>query len=91
MYKPAKEIYEGLLSYVNSDGNNKSNGQSVSKEQIWLVSGNPFDVTGARSAGLNAIWVDRADKGWKDRADEYKPSKVVNGLLEIVDLMEKNE
>lgn len=28
-------------------------------EETWLVSGNPFDVIGARAAGLNAVWVRR--------------------------------
>jgi 2-haloacid dehalogenase len=27
--------------------------------QTWLISGNPFDVIGARSAGLRAAWVKR--------------------------------
>jgi len=36
-------------------------------KDLWLVSGNPFDVTGARHSGMNAIWVDRAGNGWVDR------------------------
>jgi 2-haloacid dehalogenase len=35
-------------------------------EKIWLVSGNPFDVVGARSVGMRAAWVDRGGRGWCD-------------------------
>ena len=27
--------------------------------EIWLVTSNPFDVVGARAAGMKAAWVDR--------------------------------
>ena len=33
---------------------------------MWLVSGNPFDVVGARAVGMQAAWVDRAGGGWSD-------------------------
>lgn len=33
---------------------------------IWLVSVNPFGITGSKNAGLNAAWVDRAGLGWRD-------------------------
>jgi 2-haloacid dehalogenase len=29
---------------------------------FWLVSSNPFDVIGARSAGLDAAWVRRSEE-----------------------------
>ena len=32
---------------------------AVRPDQAWLVSGNPFDVIGAVSAGMNAAWVQR--------------------------------
>ena len=48
---------------------------------------NPFDVTGARSAGLQAIWVDRPGKGWVDRASRFEPSKVVRSLGEIAEFV----
>lgn len=28
---------------------------------FWLISGNPFDIIGARSAGLNAAWIRRTN------------------------------
>lgn len=50
---------------------------------------NPFDVAGARSAGLQAIWVDRPGTGWVDRASAHKPSKIVRSLGEIVDFIQQ--
>ena len=43
---------------------------------------NPFDVSGARAQGMNAIWVDRAKKGWTDQLG-LGPTKIVNDLREI--------
>lgn len=81
-YKPAVEIYRGLIAKV---------GLESSPEQCWLVSGyalshdayafctcpkfcspssllcrNPFDITGALNAGMRAVWVDRKGAGWVD-------------------------
>jgi len=76
-YKPAPEIYRGLIQFVGKENN---------PDHVWLVSGNPFDVTGARMSGMNAIWVDRAGKGWVDRLLDPKvagPTKIVRSLEEI--------
>lgn len=80
-YKPARAIYEALVRYVNEGA-----GERIPADHVWLVSGNPFDVTGARNAGLQAIWVDRPGKDWVDRASNFKPTKVVRSLGEIADL-----
>lgn len=48
---------------------------------------NPFDVVGARNAGMQAIWVDRAGTGWIDRAAAHTPSRVVRSLGEIVEVV----
>ncbi len=47
-FKPSPRVY-GLLS----------NRFGVPKEEIGLVSSNPFDVMGAKASGLRAIWVNR--------------------------------
>ncbi|EPS99483.1 hypothetical protein FOMPIDRAFT_39921, partial [Fomitopsis schrenkii] len=47
---------------------------------------NPFDVTGARSAGLGGFWVDRAGSGWKDQLPMHQFRA---GLLRIVTSLEK--
>jgi len=52
---------------------------------------NPFDVTGALSTGMRAIWVDRAGRGWSDRLLDpatMRPTKIVRSLYEIPNLME---
>lgn len=47
-FKPDPAVYAYLARRV---------GRAV--ESTWLVSGNPFDVIGAKAAGLNAAWVRR--------------------------------
>ncbi|KAI5120067.1 hypothetical protein M0805_002629 [Coniferiporia weirii] len=83
-FKPAPEIYAGLL---------KATGKESAPEECWLVSGNPFDVTGALAQGMSTIWVDRARKGWTDgllplhAGGATGPTKIVHGLVEIADFV----
>lgn len=51
-------------------------------EQVWLVSGNPFDVIGAVAAGMKAVWVRRAAHTPFDPW-EFRPTAVVADLREI--------
>jgi 2-haloacid dehalogenase len=88
-YKPDARVYRHLARKV---------GKSTDAEGmagVWLVSGNPFDVVGARAAGLQAAWVDRAGGhhgmgGWNDRLGELVgeggvgPTVVVRGVDEAV-------
>jgi len=78
VFKPATTIYHHLVS---------SMGRTARPHSVYLVSSNPFDVTGAVAAGLNAIWVDRAGKGWIDQLGE--PTYIVKGLDELPGLVEK--
>jgi len=73
-YKPSQAVYRHLA---------KNLGKEKNLDQIWLISGNAFDIVGARHAGLNAIWVDRKGKGWLDQLGE--PTKIVNSLRDIAD------
>lgn len=60
---------------------------------MWLVSGNPFDVVGARAVGMQAVWVDRAGNGWTDQLVQGavgRPTLIVEGLGEVVDGVEKH-
>ncbi|KAL4862286.1 hypothetical protein BDV12DRAFT_179032 [Aspergillus spectabilis] len=76
-YKPAAAVYLHLAEKLG-----KSSSQL---NDIWLVSGNPFDIVGARSVGLNAIWVDRNGRGWVDAAmPRLRPTVVVRSLKEII-------
>ncbi|KAL4954349.1 HAD-like domain-containing protein [Aspergillus filifer] len=78
-YKPAPAVYRHLTEKV---------GKKEKFEDVWLVSGNPFDIVGARSVGMNAIWVDRGGKGWVDRVrPDVKPTVIVRSLEEIPDFL----
>ncbi|GKZ29345.1 hypothetical protein AbraIFM66950_004477 [Aspergillus brasiliensis] len=81
-YKPAPAVYNYLAKCV---GRNQSE-----MKDIWLVSGNPFDIAGARNVGMNAIWVDRAEANWVDKAlPDTKPTAIVHRLGEIVDVIKQ--
>jgi 2-haloacid dehalogenase len=81
IFKPDPRVYHHLAKKVGKTLSHKD------MESIWLVSGNPFDVVGARAAGIQAAWVDRAGKGWIDKLGELAsggPTIVVNGVEEAV-------
>ena len=64
---------------------------------VWLVSGNPFDVVGARAVGIQACWVNRkgghhGKGGWSDRLGDLAsggPTIEVRGVGEAVEGIEK--
>jgi 2-haloacid dehalogenase len=77
-FKPDPEVYRYLCKKVGKEGK---------ENEVWLVSGNPFDVVGARSVGLNVAWVDRAGNGWVDscvEGEKGRPSVIVSSLEEVV-------
>jgi 2-haloacid dehalogenase len=82
VYKPDLKGYSHLAEKV---------GKGTSKEEMqsmWLVSGNPFDIVGARNAGMQAAWIDRAGGGWNDRLGMLAsggPTVVVKGVEEAVE------
>lgn len=75
-YKPAPEVYKYLTHCTDMAGK---------EHEVWLVSGNPFDIVGARVAGINAIWVDRGGSGWQDRLGP-EPTKVIRSLEELTSM-----
>ena len=78
-FKPAPEVYRYLAQRT----------EKVGKEnEIWLVSGNPFDVVGARAVGMQVAWVDRAGNGWQDMLGG-EPTVVVRSLEEVADAVAK--
>ncbi|OQO01750.1 hypothetical protein B0A48_12787 [Cryoendolithus antarcticus] len=87
-FKPAQEVYEYLVGKVGK--------QAESQEQVgrvWLVSGNPFDVVGARAVGMNVVWVDRGGSGWVDglvEGEKGKPTAIVKSLEEVVGVLERH-
>ncbi len=86
-FKPAPAVYYHLAQKV---------GKSKTKEamgEMWLVSGNPFDVVGARSVGMQAAWVDRAGNGWVDQLIQEptgKPTVIVRDLEQVVDAVKQH-
>ncbi|KAJ5679077.1 hypothetical protein N7462_007321 [Penicillium macrosclerotiorum] len=77
-YKPSRASYQHLAQKVGK--------QPSEMSELWLISGNPFDIVGARSMGMHAIWVDRARRGWQDAAaPELQPSAIVHSLEQIVE------
>jgi len=49
-FKPDPAVYAHFLEVAE-----------VTADRAWLVSGNPFDIIGARSVGWHAAWVRRSD------------------------------
>ena len=81
-FKPHPETYHDLARKV---------GKEKSLSDIWLVSGNPFDVVGANAVGMRTCWVDRVGSGWMDGAVEGErgvPTVVVRGVDEVVGKIE---
>lgn len=55
---------------------------SATAKAAWLVSGNPFDVIGALSAGLNGAWVKRSSRAVFDPW-EFTPTVEISALTEL--------
>ncbi|KAF7857815.1 uncharacterized protein EAF02_011182 [Botrytis sinoallii] len=76
-YKSHPKVYEHLVRKVRGGVEKKD------CEDVWLVSGNPFDIVGARHAGLMTCWVDRSKGGWNDMLGDLAsggPHLVVEGV-----------
>ena len=83
-YKPHPDVYAHLASKVGKEGK---------MGDMWLVSGNPFDVVGARLMGMQAAWVDRQGNGWVDRlveGERGRPTAVCKDLGEVVEAIKKH-
>jgi len=52
--------------------------------EAWMVSGNPFDVLGAKAAGLRAVWVKRSPEAVFDPWGQ-EPDLTVPDLLGVAD------
>lgn len=79
-FKPSPEVYKHLAETMNMVGK---------EDRMWLVSGNPFDVVGARAVGMQAAWVDRAGIGWQDRLS-LEPTVVVRSLEDVGAVVEEH-
>ena len=86
-FKPAPAVYYHLAEKVGKSKTKQAMGE------MWLVSGNPFDVVGARSVGMQAAWVDRAGNGWVDQLVQEptgKPTVIVKDLEQVVDAVKQH-
>ena len=68
-FKPNPDIYQHFLSRTDSIADN-----------TWLISSNPFDVTGAISAGLKAAWIKRSEASFFDPW-EIQPNVISTDLI----------
>lgn len=71
-FKPNPGVYAHFLREAESTGGHS-----------WLISSNPFDVIGAKSAGMKAAWVKRDPKAIFDPWG-IEPDAVVSSLTELV-------
>ena len=76
-FKPNPEVYHYLATRTNTPASD-----------VWLVSSNPFDVIGAISAGLKAVWVQRSKEVTFDPWD-ISPTITVNNLFELEEFFAK--
>ncbi len=70
-FKPSPDVYAHFLQSAKAKAS-----------ESWLISGNPFDITGSISAGMNAAWIQRSNDAVFDPW-EIKPTMKVNSLLEF--------
>ncbi|KAK1457245.1 haloacid dehalogenase [Colletotrichum cuscutae] len=77
-FKPAPATYRHFAEKVGMTGR---------EGDIWLVSSNPFDALGARAAGWQSAWIDRAGTGWIDALGSVigtEPTIVAQGVDEAL-------
>lgn len=70
-FKPNPGVYAHFMRRAGSTGSSS-----------WLVSGNPFDVIGAMSAGMRGAWVQRSPSALFDPWG-IPPSLTVSSLLSL--------
>ncbi|MEJ2057321.1 MAG: haloacid dehalogenase type II [Desulfofustis sp.] len=75
-FKPNPAVYAHFLRRSGATGS-----------EAWLISGNPFDVIGAVSAGMRGAWVKRSPQALFDPW-EIEPSLTITGLTELGDSIE---
>lgn len=76
MFKPSPDVYQYFIK----------NTQSVIPE-TWLISGNPFDVMGARACGWNAAWIQRSPDRPFDPWNEFMPTATIESLAGLPDVL----
>ena len=77
-FKPNPDVYQ---YFMREAGDSKD---------AWLVSGNPFDVIGAVSAGMKSAWVKRSDRAVFDPWG-IEPTIAVASLSELSEKLDINK
>ena len=72
-FKPSPSVYAHFLRSAKVNG-----------EEAWLISSNPFDVTGSISAGLKSAWIQRSPEAIFDPW-EIQPTIKATSLLDLVE------
>lgn len=70
-FKPSPAVYSHFLRKTKALGS-----------ETWLISSNPFDVSGALSFGMQAVWIQRSPEAIFDPWD-IQPTVVASSLLEL--------
>ena len=70
-FKPNPAVYAHFLRRSGAPG-----------AAAWMISGNPFDVIGALSAGMRAAWVRRSKDSFFDPW-EFTPTLTITSLSEL--------
>lgn len=78
-FKPDPAVYHHLLKRCAS-----------AADSSWLISGNAFDVMGAKSAGLRGIWLQRASNAVFDPWEGFTADARITALTHIHDAIMNN-
>ncbi len=78
-FKPNPAVYAHFLRQAGACGS-----------EAWLISGNPFDVIGAISAGMRGAWVKRAPQAVFDPW-EIQPTLTVGSIVELCEAFENGD
>lgn len=70
-FKPDPAVYEYLVAELHAR-----------RDNVWLISSNPFDIIGARACGVRTAWVQRDAKRAFDPW-EFEPDIIVHSLAEL--------
>ena len=76
-FKPNPAVYSHFLRKAGATG-----------ADAWLISGNPFDVIGAISAGMKGAWVQRSPEALFDPWG-INPTITIRGLTELAGAIHK--
>lgn len=77
-FKPNPDVYHYFMS------------EAGDSNDAWLISGNPFDVIGAVSAGMKSAWVKRSDSAVFDPW-EVEPTVTVESLKELCEKVDSQK